>query len=123
MATAAALIHSIDFQENPLANVKRIDCALLPPSCRTLAMKVRRTQYVAALWTRAATSTPGDGLSPTEYGWCLNDNLLTPIWYEGPAIPDNLFTSYIEDIEIMESELEVDSDVWSEDSDSEDAEM
>ena len=87
---------------NPLANVKRVDCALLPPSRRTLQMKVRRAQYVTILWTNAATASPGDGLSPTEYGWSVNDNLLQPIWFQGPAVPDTLFTN--------STTVEVDSD-------------
>uniref|UniRef100_UPI00358E4927 uncharacterized protein isoform X4 n=1 Tax=Myxine glutinosa TaxID=7769 RepID=UPI00358E4927 len=102
-------------QENPLVNIKRIDCALLPPSRRTLDMKIRRTQYVTALWTHAGTASPGDGLSPTDYGWSVNDNILKPTWFEGPVIPDSLFANgrnNAEDMEVVgdsESELEVES--------------
>ena len=132
-----------NFQENPLANIKRIDCALLPPSRPTLEMKVRRAQYVAALWTHAVTASPGDGLSPTDYGWCVKDNLLKPTWFEGPAIPDTLFTdgSNDEDLEVEDMEVDdgdsdseldeetvdglvstADGEAWSEDSDSEEEE-
>ncbi|CAB4040582.1 PREDICTED: uncharacterized protein LOC105437992, partial [Paramuricea clavata] len=38
-------------QNDPLANIKRIDCSLLPPSLPALMMKIRRTQYVTAMWT------------------------------------------------------------------------
>ena len=133
--TTVLIMPFIDFQENPLANIKRVDCALLPPSRRTLEMKIRRTQYVTALWTHAMTASPGDGLSPTDYGWSASDNLLKPIWYEGPAIPDTLFTNGSNNTEDMdvegdsETESEVESisglvsdsdgEAWSEDSDSE----
>jgi len=133
--TTALMMPIIDFQENSLAHIKRIDCALLPPSRRTLEMMIRRTQYVTALWTRAMTASPGDGLSPTNYGWSVSDNLLKPTWYEGPAIPDSLFmndSNYAENMEFesdSESDLEVetinelvsdsDGEAWSEDSDSE----
>ncbi|XP_033097629.1 uncharacterized protein LOC117101706 [Anneissia japonica] len=118
-------------QENPLANIKRIDCALLPPSSRTLEMKIRRTQYITVLWTRAVTSSPSDSLSPTDYGWSVNENLLKPIWFEGPAIPDSLFTNHsnnrddteLRDDSDYEEQAETDSDsdgeAWSEDSESE----
>ena len=36
--------------------------------------------------------SPGDGLSPTNYGWFTNkDGRLQPIWFEGPAAPSSLF--------------------------------
>ncbi|KAG1684928.1 hypothetical protein GQR58_009264 [Nymphon striatum] len=89
-------------QENPLANVKRVDCALLPPSRRTLQMKVLRAQYVAILWKNAATASPGNGLSPIEYGWSVNDNVLQPIWFQGASVPDTLFSN--------STAVEVDSD-------------
>ncbi|ESO95158.1 hypothetical protein LOTGIDRAFT_160924 [Lottia gigantea] len=52
-------------KDNPLANVKRIDCALLPPTRKTLEMKISRLQYVTVLWTLATKACPGDGLSMT----------------------------------------------------------
>lgn len=65
----------------------------------------------------------------------MNDNLLKPVWFEGPAIPDSLFTDGSDNVdEVMvkddsESGLEAegindmendsDGEAWSEDSDSE----
>lgn len=100
----ALILLFADFQENPLANIKRVDCALLPPCRQTLEMKIHRTQYVTALWTHAMTTSPGDGLSPTDYGWSVSDNLLKPTWFKGPAIPDSLFTKGSNNIEDMEGE-------------------
>ncbi|KAK3895072.1 hypothetical protein Pcinc_001168 [Petrolisthes cinctipes] len=54
--------------ENPLANIKRVDCALLPPTRQTLKMKIRRSQYVAALWRQATEASPGSGLRPSDFG-------------------------------------------------------
>ena len=55
-------------------------------------MKIRRAQYVMTLWNHATTASPGDGLSPTNYGWFTNkDGRLQPIWFEGPAAPSSLF--------------------------------
>ena len=41
----------------------------------------------------AVKACPTLGLSPTDYGWTMQDNLLVPLWFEGPAIPDALFAS------------------------------
>ena len=58
-----------------------------------LEMKIRRSMYVARLWMGAEKACPTLGLSPTDYGWTMQDNLLVPLWFEGPAIPDALFAS------------------------------
>ena len=78
-------------QDNPLANVKKIDSALLPPSQRTMEMKLLRARYVTILWSHASTSCPGEGLSPIDYGWSETDGVLQPIWFQGPETPNNLF--------------------------------
>ena len=66
---------------------------MLPPSLPALKMKIQRVQYVTVLWTRAITAFPEQGLSPTDYGWHADNNILKPTWFEGPAIPDCLFTN------------------------------
>ena len=74
--------------------------------------------------------SPGDGLSPTNYGWFTNqDGRLQPIWFEGPAAPSSLFGTT--DNTDAGTEIDSDSDEtiitgidedldepWSEDSDS-----
>ena len=125
-----------------MANIKRVDCALLPPSRRTLEKKLQRAHYVAVKWTNADTASPDQGLSPTDYGWSTDGNLLKPTWFDGPAVPDSLFASKdsenaegdsdsdekdVEDFET--SDLEelsdynlFDDEPWSEDSDGSDLE-
>ena len=123
-------------QENPLANIKRVDCALLPPCHDTLEMKVKRTQFVTLMWKRAVTPYPGDGLSPIDYGWHLSDNLLKPTWFKGPVFPSCLFQNESSDVDETEVECDTetkmddgdieelvndsDDDMWSEDSENED---
>ena len=63
--TTVLMMPFIDFHGNPLANIKRIDCDLLPHSRCTVEMKIQRTQYVLALWAHAMTASPGTGLSAT----------------------------------------------------------
>ena len=113
--------------------MKRVDCALLPPCRRTLQMKIRRAQYVSAIWTRATEAYPADGISPTDYGWYVKDGTLVPSWFECPAIPDKLFASDIEALEVDSNGEDMDEEIvdeqvntsdmsddepWSEDSDS-----
>lgn len=77
----------------------------------------------------AVKPCPTLGLSPTDYGWTVQDNLLVPVWFEGPAIPDALFaSSSADDVEIVdecnnqdeqESEsYDSDEEEWSEGSES-----
>ncbi|KAK4309969.1 hypothetical protein Pmani_018436 [Petrolisthes manimaculis] len=49
-------------QDKPLTNIKRIDCALLPPSRRALDKKLQRAQYVSILWNHANFACPDQGL-------------------------------------------------------------
>ena len=106
---------------NPLANVKRVDCALLPPCQRTLDMKVQRTKYVTTLWTEARTARPAAGMLPVEYGWHMDNGILEPIWFKGPAMPDNLFENDSSEIDNEDETEEIynesDDEAWSDDSD------
>ena len=34
--------------------------------------------------------SPTDGITPTDYGWTLQDNLLVPYQFSGPSIPDSV---------------------------------
>ncbi|XP_048869412.1 uncharacterized protein LOC125741923 isoform X1 [Brienomyrus brachyistius] len=77
-------------KENPLANIKKVDCALLPPSRQTLKKKMMRAHYVTVLWSHANTASPDQGLSPTDYGWCCKEGLLQPTWFDGPSVLDSL---------------------------------
>ena len=79
-----------------------------PPSLPALKMKIQRVQYVTVLWTPAITAFPEQGLSPTNYGWHVDNNILKPTWFEGPAIPNSLFTNDDENLEEMEEDLDSD---------------
>ncbi len=61
-------------------------------------------------------------LIPTDYGWHVDNSLLKPTWFEGPATPERLFADNNTKDQIIESEdavSEGDDEVWSEYSDSE----
>ena len=84
-------------------------------------MELQRTKCVTILWTHTRTASSTNGIDPTDYGWNMNGSTLEPIWFVGPAIPDNLFEQEDTqaDIEPEPEELS-DDDAWSDDSDSDD---
>ena len=132
------------FQDNPLVNIKRVDCALLPPSRPTLEKQLQRAHFVTMMWSHADQASPDQGRSPTDYGWSTIGDILQPTWFDGPAVPVTLFTpsdsrgvendtsdgTIIEDDSLQENlddagfESETsdsdlsDNELWSEDSDS-----
>ena len=70
------------------------------------------------------TAFPGNGLSPCDYGWYINGDILMPVWFEGPAIPDSFFTEDNMDKDLVktsdddcEEKLTDSDDPWSDDSD------
>lgn len=81
------------FQENPLLHIKKVDCALLPPSRRTLKKKLMRPHYVTVLWRHANTKSPDQGLCATDYGWAVDGDFLQPTWFDGPAVPASVFAN------------------------------
>ena len=124
------LLYTVDYcsclwQENPLEKVKKIDCALLPPCKRSLCMKLR-SQYVTILWKHAFSAASGHHLTASDHGWIFSNEVSQPHWFDGPAIPSNLFKDSEEDnlneIEDTLDEQEAseadisDEEPWSEDS-------
>ena len=67
-------------------------------------MKLLRTRYVTLLWSRAGTSCLGHGLSPNDFGWCIKNDVLKPVWFKGQAMPDSLFRKGIESTEVTDSD-------------------
>lgn len=58
------------------------------------------------LWSHAGRPNPGNGLSPTEYGWCIKDDNLQPVWFKGQALPDSLFRKRTETTVVSDSDEE-----------------
>lgn len=94
------------FQEAPMKNLKKVDCALLPPCSKTVYNKLRRAHYVSIVWGNAESAHPESGLDPSEYGWKVKDGSCIPVWFLGPAEPTDLF----EDEELASPEVEVEND-------------
>ncbi|KAK4302617.1 hypothetical protein Pmani_025307 [Petrolisthes manimaculis] len=71
-------------------------------------------------------------MSANDYGWSANGNLLQPVWFDAPALPDALFTdqdnnkndsndacSDSDETTIVESTEDVDDHIYHEPSDDE----
>ena len=65
--------------------------------------------------------------SPSDYGWSRVDDILQPVWFEGPELPRSLRgeetpRGNAEDRSLFEFEsdgdIDIDTDAWSDDSDS-----
>lgn len=74
-----------------MATVRTVDCAILPPCAKTLRQKVKRAHFISIIWGNADSESPANGLSPLDYGWKDDEGRLVPDWYEGSAMPDELF--------------------------------
>ena len=71
--------------------MKKVDCALLPPCANTVKMKVQRAHYISIVWGNADTPQPANAMDPLEYGWAQQGNdCLTPVWFQGPPLPDDI---------------------------------
>jgi len=113
-----------------MANVKKVDCALLPPCAKTLRNKTRRAHFISIVWGNADSAHPGEGLDPLNYGWKDKNGDYAPDWFSGPALPDYLFQEreLLDEDPVDQPDLatefndadDFNSDLaWSEDSDSE----
>lgn len=105
-------MHGLHFLRKLITNVKKLDCALLPPTRRTLEMKIRRAHYVTMLWTNATTATPLIGLEPYDYGWTSDvEGRLQPSWFNGPAMPDILYKNTDNEEEASSGDEDSDEEV------------
>ena len=80
-----------------MANLKKVDCALLPPCSKTIKNKLQRAHYVSLIWGSVESANPAYQRDPLEYGWKDKDGCYIPDWFSGPPYPDNLFT-IVEDL-------------------------
>lgn len=115
-----AFMHMCGGKEaNPLARMKKINCASLPPCYETLSHHIKRANFVAKMWKKADEVNPTGGESPVNYGWMKTENGLQPVWFTGNPVPSNITKadSGEDGVQIMADEDQDSDSVWSEDSD------
>ena len=72
-----------------MSNVKKVDCALLPPCSKTVDKKLKRAHLISMVWGNADSAQPGERLDGN-FGWKEKDGCYDPDWYSGPSMPDDL---------------------------------
>ena len=81
---------SVMFQESQHSNVKRADCALLPPCAKTLQNKLKRAHFTSVIWGNADSGHPAHGLDPLKNGWREINECYAPEWHAGRCMPNLL---------------------------------
>ena len=74
---------------NPFQKMKGIDPSSLPPCEAELRQHLRRTSFVADMWSTADEPTIQQYPNSTN-GWELCDSAYHIIWFDGPQLPDTL---------------------------------
>ena len=77
-------------KSKPLARIKRINCASLPPSAKSLANHIKRANFVAEMRKNANEPQRTNGESPLDYGWKSTSQGYLPEWFVGNALPSAL---------------------------------
>lgn len=101
----------------PLDKLRGVNPSLLPPCKATLAQKIKRTNYVVALWKSACTSTGKPPFGPVGHGWTLDGSRYKVLWYEGRYIPAEVE----QNLDSIENDEDDDLIQTSRDSDSDDS--
>ena len=112
-------------KKEPLAKLKKLNCASLPPCKKVLDNQIRRANFVARYWKNANQTDPTSMESPTDYGWRENQNgMLEPDWYPGYSLPTCIGATptdkEISD-KVFSEESEQSDGPWTEESDTDDA--
>lgn len=86
---------------------KKFDGSFLPPCSAVLREKIKRVNYIAALWLNSAEPRMPDIL-PEQFGWFIDRNNTYKLkWFEGDMTPQSLDvviddTSIDDDVEAAE---------------------
>ncbi len=84
---------------DPMAKIKGANPSSMPPCFKVLTNKMKRANYVAALWRRADRRSPVSYL-PDGHGWELRDGAYHLNWFDGGQVPRSV--SQLLDDEVLE---------------------
>ncbi len=98
--------------ESDLARLKRAESSWLPPSKAVIVQKVKRTNYVTAMWKNAHLPHPVAGFDggPLENGWKMDDGHYKILWFQGEQLPP----SVLDNMGLLSKETDVEDDDHSE---------
>ena len=75
--------------KNPLEKLKGIDASGLPPCEAEVMCHLKRVAFVSKMWADADKAQLVQHPSE-DNGWTLENGIYTPIWFDGPQLPDSL---------------------------------
>ena len=75
--------------KNPLEKLKGIDASGLPPCEAEVMCHLKRVAFVAKMWADADLAELVQQPSEDD-GWMLENGVYTPVWFDGPQLPDSL---------------------------------
>ena len=109
-----------------LSRVKTVNCSSLPPCQKVLDKHINRSCYVAHMWRNADKADPMCQMSPSDYGWMVDEHQnYVHQYFDGPSLPDSQLR--VDDVDDVDNEEEVENlrvategEQWTDDSDEED---
>ena len=75
--------------DDPLEKIKGINPSSMPPCQAVLTNKIKRANYVAAMWKGATLPNPCV-LQPEANGWVKADEAYQIKWFEGDQVPQSI---------------------------------
>ena len=84
-------------EHDPLLKITGMNPSIIMPPCHNmLANKVKRANFVSAMWKKACTPQPVI-VSPVDNGWILQDDTYIVKWYDGDQVPRALSNAIVHD--------------------------
>ena len=105
----SAMIRKMVGEAETINQSSKIDLSELPPCRRSLIPHIQRVNYRAAQWKRShihQIELP----PPTDHGWTMTDDILEPLWSDGPVLPPSLIGILSTSSSAADSDSESDMD-------------
>ena len=96
-------------QSKTINQSSKIDLSELPPCRRSLIPHIQQVNYHAAQWKRShihQIELP----PPTDHGCTMTDDILEPLWSDGPVLPPSLIDILSTSSSAVDSDSESDMD-------------
>ena len=87
---------------NLLRCTNNFDSNAIPPCAKVLYQKILRTIFVARRWTSSTFTGHND--DPVQFGWIIEDDRYSFLWFEGDSRPTVDAVCLAEDVDANEEE-------------------
>lgn len=82
--------HNIEPNDEFRQKLRDFDACTLPPCKRELLQQLLRTSYISHLWKNSSEPIPNDDLVPDNFGWKMEENKYSFVWFTGDEVPPNV---------------------------------